>query len=68
MPPDNLTPIFGDIRNSALNMSTRGFADKDKFALLQKGINSIGAFYWQHFLYNKLIVYFISGAYRMYMD
>ena len=44
MPTDNLNPIFDDIRNAALNISTRGFVDKDKFALLQKGINSIGSF------------------------
>ena len=44
MPDDDLTPIFEDIRNTALNISTRGFVDKDKFALLQKGINSIGSF------------------------
>ena len=44
LPSDDLTPIFDDIRNTALNISTRGFVDKDKFALLQKGINSIGSF------------------------
>ena len=44
MPSDNLTPIFDDIRNTALNISTRGFVDKDKFALLQKGINNISPF------------------------
>lgn len=44
LPSDDLTPIFEDIRNTALNISTRGFVDKDKFALLQKGINNIGSF------------------------
>ncbi|MCF0184725.1 MAG: nucleotidyl transferase AbiEii/AbiGii toxin family protein [Bacteroidaceae bacterium] len=41
---DNLDLVFDDIRNTALNISTRGFVDKEKFALLQKGINSIGSF------------------------
>lgn len=43
----NLTPIYQDIRQTALNISTRGFVDKDKFALLQKGIISIKPFMYK---------------------
>ena len=43
-PTDDLNPIFEDIRSTALNISTRGLVDKDKFSLLQKGINSISPF------------------------
>lgn len=37
----NISSVINDIRNTALNISTRGFVDKDKFALLQKGIINI---------------------------
>ena len=40
----DLKQIYQDIRQTALNISTRGFVDKDKFALLQKGIISIKPF------------------------
>ena len=40
----NLSQIYQDIRQTALNISTRGFVDKDKFALLQKGIINIKPF------------------------
>lgn len=40
----DLSQIYQDIRQTALNISTRGFVDKDKFALLQKGIINIKPF------------------------
>lgn len=39
--------IYEDIRQTALNISTRGFVDKEKFALLQKGIISIRPFMYR---------------------
>ena len=46
--PNDVAPVYHDIRQTALNISTRGFVDKDKFALLQKGIISI-----KPFIYNE---------------
>ena len=43
----DLLQIYQDIRQTALNISTRGFVDKDKFALLQKGIISIKPFMYK---------------------
>lgn len=43
----DLTQIYQDIRQTALNISTRGFVDKDMFALLQKGIISIKPFMYK---------------------
>ena len=43
----DLSQIYDDIRQTALNISTRGFVDKDKFALLQKGIISIKPFMYK---------------------
>ncbi len=43
----DLLQIYHDIRQTALNISTRGFVDKDKFALLQKGIISIKPFMYK---------------------
>lgn len=40
----DLSQIFNDIRNTSLNITTRGMVDKDKFDLLQKGIKSIKSF------------------------
>lgn len=40
----DLSQIYQDIRQTALNISTRGFVDQDKFALLQKGIINIKPF------------------------
>ncbi len=37
----DLSQIYHDIRQTALNISTRGGVDKDKFTLLQKGIVNI---------------------------
>lgn len=55
LPTDDLTVIFDDIRNTAMNISTRGLIDKEKFELLQKGIKSIGAFIYKQ-------KYFIENA------
>lgn len=43
----DLSQVYDDIRQTALNISTRGFIDKDKFALLQKGIVSIKPFIYK---------------------
>ena len=43
----DLSQIYDDIRQTALNISTRGFVDKDKFNLLQKGINNIKPFMYK---------------------
>ena len=43
----DLSKIYDDIRHTALNISTRGFIDKDKFALLQKGIINIKPFMYK---------------------
>lgn len=43
----DLSQIYQDIRQTALNISTRGLVDKDKFALLQKGIVSIKPFIYK---------------------
>lgn len=40
----DLSQIYQDIRQTALNISTRGYVDKEKFALLQKGIINIKPF------------------------
>lgn len=47
LPSDKLSVIYEDIRSTALNISTRGLIDKDKFALLQKGIMSIRPFMYK---------------------
>lgn len=43
----DLSQIYEDIRQTALNISTRGFVDKEKFALLQKGIINIKPFMYK---------------------
>lgn len=43
----DLSQIYEDIRQTALNISTRGYVDKDKFSLLQKGIISIKPFIYK---------------------
>lgn len=45
--PNDVSLIYEDIRQTALNISTRGFVDKEKFALLQKGIISIRPFMYR---------------------
>ena len=59
LPHDNLAVIYDDIRATALNISTRGFFDKDKFSLLQKGIMSIRPFMYKQ---NYHIEYAIADA------
>lgn len=44
---NDIHAIYEDIRNTSLNISTRGLVDKDKFALLQKGIKSITSFMYR---------------------
>lgn len=41
---NDIKQIYNDIRQTALNISTRGFIDKEKFSLLQKGIVNIKPF------------------------
>ncbi len=55
LPTDDLEVIYNDIRTTAMNISTRGLVDKEKFDLLQKGIKSIG-----NFMYKQK--YFIEDA------
>lgn len=43
----DLSQIYEDIRQTALNISTRGFVDREKFALLQKGIINIKPFMYK---------------------
>lgn len=43
----NTKSIIEDIRNTSLNITTRGMVDKGKFDLLQKGINSIKPFMYK---------------------
>lgn len=47
LPTSDVSLIYEDIRQTALNISTRGFVDKDKFVLLQKGITSIRPFMYR---------------------
>ena len=47
MDTDNLSPIYEDIRNTSLNITTRGLVDKEKFDLLQKGIKNIKPFMYK---------------------
>ena len=44
LPTNDMSLIDEDIRQTALNISTRGFVDKEKCTLLQKGIISIRPF------------------------
>ena len=43
----DLKPIFEDIRNTSLNIATRGLIDHEKFDLLQRGIKSITSFMYK---------------------
>lgn len=56
--PD-LKPVYEDIRYTALNICTRGYFDKEKFALLQLGINNIRPFMYKG---NYLIEQAIADA------
>lgn len=53
--PIDVSVIYDDIRNTALNISTRGFFDQDKFAMLQDGINR-----FKPYIYNSS--YYIENA------
>ena len=64
MAPDNIQAIYDDIRNTSLNISMRGYVDKDKFALLQKGIKSVSSFmYKQKYVIDNAIVDAAKAAY-----
>lgn len=43
----DLSVIYEDVRQTALNIATRGWLDKDKFAILQKGIKDIRPFMYK---------------------
>ncbi len=61
---DNIQIIYEDIRNTSLNISTRGLVDKEKFALLQKGIKSITSFmYRQKYHLEDAIIDAAKAAY-----
>ena len=47
MDTTNLSPIYDDIRNTSLNITTRGLVNKEKFDLLQKGIKNIKPFMYK---------------------
>ena len=47
MDTNDLSPIYEDIRNTSLNISTRGLVNKEKFDLLQKGIKNIKPFMYK---------------------
>ena len=47
MDTTNLAPIYDDIRNTSLNITTRGLVNKEKFDLLQKGIKNIKPFMYK---------------------
>lgn len=55
LPTNDFSIIFNDIRNTSLNIATRGLVDKEKFALLQRGIKSIVPFMYKQ-------SYFIENA------
>lgn len=64
LPTHDISVIYEDIRQTALNISTRGFVDKEKFALLQKGIMSIRPFmYRQNYRIEEAIVDAAKAAY-----
>ena len=42
--PEELSPVFGDIRQTALCISTRGLEGEGQFQLLQDGITSMQPF------------------------
>ena len=53
--PADVSIIYDDIKNTALNLSLRGLIDQEKFALLQDGINR-----FKPFVYNTS--YYIENA------
>lgn len=64
LPTHDVSIIYEDVRQTALNISTRGFVDKEKFALLQKGIMSIRPFmYRQNYRIEEAIADSAKAAY-----
>lgn len=64
MNTEDIHAIYEDIRNTSLNISTRGFIDKEKFALLLKGIKSITSFmYRQEYHLEDAIIDASKAAY-----
>ena len=64
MNPDNFHAIYEDIRNTSLNITTRGLVDKEKFELLLKGIKSIISFmYRQKYHLDEAIIDASKAAY-----
>ena len=64
MNADDLLPIYDDIRNTSLNITTRGLVDKEKFGLLVKGIKSITSFmYRQKYHLEEAIIDASKAAY-----
>lgn len=61
---NDLTLIYEDIRSTAMNISTRGLVDKEKFTLQQKGIKSISPFmYKQRYMIEDAITDASKAAY-----
>jgi hypothetical protein len=62
--PNDLKLVYDDIRQTALNISTRGYFDKDKFALLQLGINNIRPFMYKgNYLIEQAVADAAKAAY-----
>ena len=62
--PNDLHAIYDDIRNTSLNITTRGLVDKEKFELLLKGIKSITSFmYRQKYHLEEAIIDASKAAY-----
>lgn len=55
--PSDRSVIYSDIRDTALNISLRGLADKEKFNLLQDGINKIKSFIYKgsYYIENAIV-------------
>ena len=58
----NLEQVYADIRNTAMNISTRGCLDKEKFDLLQKGIASLKSFTYKGAYYIEQAIIDASRA------
>ena len=54
---NDISIIYDDIRNTALNLSLRGLIDKEKFAMLQDGINRFKPFLYKtsYYIENAII-------------
>lgn len=56
--------VCEDIRNTALNISTRGYVDGEKFKLLQQGVKSINSFVFsEKYLIENAIIDSAKAAY-----